>query len=34
MNNIFKAILLLAAVCAAAGCGGSAVAEMTAGAGA
>ncbi len=33
MNNFFKAILLLAAVCAAAGCGGSAVAETTAGAG-
>ena len=29
MNNFFKAILLLAAVCAAAGCGGSAVAENT-----
>ena len=33
MNNFFKAILLLAAVCAAAGCGGSVVAETTAGAG-
>jgi len=33
MNNFFKAILLLAAVCAAAGCGGSVVAETTAGTG-
>ncbi len=33
MNNFFKAISLIAAVCAAAGCGGSAVTETTAGAG-
>ena len=33
MNNFFKAISLIAAVCVAAGCGGSVVAETTAGAG-